>query len=101
MEVFNFPYYSKEKKLTKEDIFKIFVVDIISNISDNPDIRCIIREYLLSVLFFSNQEKFLELYEKYKDIQIQKTTTGNKKFYIKIITNEMLDQLRKFQPINL
>ena len=99
---FNFPYYSKEKKLTKEDIYKNFVGDqaLLAYLPDNPDIRCITREYLLSVLFFSNREKYLELYGKYKDIQIQKTTTGNKKFYAKI-TNEMLDRLRQFQPINL
>ena len=83
---FNFPYYSKEQKLTKEDIFKNFFGDqaLLAYIPDNRDIRCITREYLLSVLFSSNREKYLELYVKYKDIQIQKATIGNKKYYAKI-----------------
>jgi len=51
---FNFPYYSKEKKLTKDDIFKIFINDqvLLASLTDNPDISCITREYLLSVIFF-------------------------------------------------
>ena len=93
---FNFPYYSKEKKLKKEDIFKNLVGDqaLLAYLPDNPDIRCKTREYLLSVLFFRNREKYLELYGKYKDIQIQKTTTGNKKYYAKII-KEMFGLLRE------
>ena len=99
---FSFPYYSKQKHLTKEDIFKVFANDetLLAYLPDNPDIRCIIREYLLSVLFFSNREKYLELYSKYKDIQIQKTTTGSKKYFARI-TNDMLDRLKAFKSINL
>ena len=99
---FSFPYYSKEKQLTKEDIFKVFANDdtLLAYLPDNPDIRCISREYLLSVLFFSNREKYLELYSKYKNIQIQRTTSGNKKYFAKI-TNEMYDRLKNFQSINL
>ena len=90
---FCFPYYSKQKQLTKEDIFKVFVNDetLLAYLPDNPDISCITREYLLSVLFFS--KKHLELYSKYKDIQIRRTTTGNKKYFASV-TNEMLDRLK-------
>ena len=99
---FNFPYYSKGKLLTKDDIFKNFINDeeLLAYLPDNPDIRCITREYLLSVLFFSNREKYLQLYSKYKDIQLQKSTSENRKFYAKI-TIEMMDKLKHFQPINL
>lgn len=99
---FSFPYYSKQKQLTKEDIFKVFANDetLLAYLPDNPDIRCITREYLLSVLFFSNREKYLELYSKYKDIQTQRTTTGNKKYFARI-TNDMLDRLKAFKSINL
>ena len=72
MDGLNIPYYSKEKKLTKEDIFRNFIGDqaLLAYLPDNPDIRCITREYLLSALFFINREKYLKVYGKYKDIQI-------------------------------
>ena len=49
---FNIPYYSKNKQLTKDDIFKEFVGDdnLLSYIPDEPDIKSISREFLLSVL---------------------------------------------------
>ena len=99
---FNFPYFSKNKLLTKEDIFKLFAGDenLLSYLPDNPDVRSLSREFLLSVLFFGARDKYLTLYEKYKDIQFQKTTTGNKKFIAKI-SDEMLEHLKNFQPVNL
>ena len=99
---FSFPYYSKEKRLTKEHIYKEFLNDenLMAYLPDNADIRCISREFLLSVLFFGNRQKYLKLYEDYKDIQLQKTTTGSKKFYANI-TQEMFNHLRNFKPINM
>ena len=73
---------------------------MLSFLPDNPDVRGLSREFLLSVLFFAARQKYLLLYEKYKDIQIQKTTTGNKKFIAKI-SEQMLDNLKKFKPVNL
>ena len=99
---FNIPYFSKSKKLTKEDIYKKFLGDenLLSYLPDNPDMKSISRELLLSILFFANREKYLALYEIYKDLQIQRTTTGNKK-YIAKITEEMLVHLRNFKPVNM
>ena len=99
---FNFPYFSKGKALTKDCIFKEFVNDenLLAYLPDNPDIRCISREFLLSILFYGAREKYLKLYEIYKDMQIQKSTTGNKK-YIAQISEEMLEHLKNFQPVNL
>ena len=67
---------------------------------DEPDIRYLSREFLLSVLFFGAREKYLKLYEIYKDIQLQKSTTGNRKFFAKI-TPEMHGHLKNFNPVNL
>lgn len=99
---FNIPYFSKSKKLTKEDIYKKFIGDenLLSYLPDNPDVKSISRELLLSILFFANRDKYLSLYEEYKDLQIQRTTTGNKK-YIAKITEEMLAHLRNFKPVNM
>lgn len=99
---FNIPYFSKSKKLTKEDIYKKFIGDenLLLYLPDNPDVKSISRELLLSILFFANREKYLSLYEEYKDLQIQRTTTGNKK-YIANITEEMLAHLRNFKPVNM
>ena len=52
-------------------------------LSDNPDIQYLSREFLLSVLYFGSREKHLRLNEEYKDTQLQKSTTGNKKSKIK------------------
>ena len=99
---FNFPYFSKNILLTKDHIFKLFIIDnnLLSYLPDDPDVRYLSREFLLSVLFFGAREKYLSLYEKYKDIQFQKSTTGNQKFMAKI-SDEMMEHLKNFQPVNL
>jgi len=99
---FNIPYFSKSKKLTKDDIFKKFIGDesLLIYLPDNPDMKSITRELLLSILFYGNRSKYLSLYEEYKELQIQRTTTGNRKYYAKV-TEEMLSYLQNFKPINL
>ena len=46
----------KNKTLTKEYIFKLFlnVQNLMSFLPDNPDIRGLSREFLLSVLFYES-----------------------------------------------
>ena len=98
----NFLYYSKNKKLVKEHIFKEFENDenLLCYLPDSPDIKSLSRELLLSILFYANREKYLNLYEQYKNLQIQGYRTGNKKFVAQI-TTELLNHLKNFQPINL
>ena len=67
---------------------------------DNVRLTSLTREFLLSVLFYGNRDKYLDLYEEYKDIEIQKSTTGNKK-YVANITDEMKDLLAQYNPIDL
>ena len=64
---------------------------------DEPDIRYLSREFLLSVLFFGAREKYLKLYEIYKDIQLQKSMTGNRKFFAKNYSWGAWP-FKKFQP---
>lgn len=99
---FNIPYYSKNKQLTKDDIFKKFVGDenLMAFIPDDPDVKSISREFLLSVLFYASRDKYLSLYEKYKDLEMQRSTTGNRKFIAKI-SEEMLTNLRNYNPVNI
>ena len=99
---FSIPYFSKNKKLTKEDIYKKFIGDenLMNYLPDTPDLKSISRELLLSILFYGNREKYLSLYEEYKNLKIQRSTTGNRKF-IANVTEEMLKQLKDFQPINM
>ena len=99
---FNLPYYSKSKKLTKEYIFQKFLNDqnLLSYLPDNVNLTGITREFLLSVLFYGNREKYLQLYEEYKNIQIQKSTSGNRKF-VAIITEETKELLKQYKPIDL
>ena len=92
--------FGKEK--AKNWIYKKFIGDenLLSYLPDNPDVKSISRELLLDILFFANRDKYLSLYEEYKDLQIQRTTTGNKK-YIANLTEEMLAHLRNFKPVNM
>ena len=99
---FNLPYYSKSKKLTKEYIFQKFLNDqnLLSYLPDNVNLTGITREFLLSVLLYGSKEKYLQLYEEYKNIQIQKSTSGNRKF-VAIITEETKELLKQYKPIDL
>ncbi len=47
-----------------------------------------------------NRDKYLDLKEEYKDIKIQKSTTGNKK-NAAIGTDEMADFLKQYNPTDL
>ena len=70
---FSIPYYSKNKILVKDDIFKKFIEDsnLLTYLPDSPDIKSISRELLLSILFYAGRDKYLSLYEQYKNLQIQ------------------------------
>ena len=74
--------------------------ELLSYLPDNPDMKSINRELLLSILFYGNRAKYLSLYEEYKELQIQLTMIGNKKFIDKV-TEEMLQHLHNFKPINM
>ena len=67
---------------------------------DNIQLTSITRIFLLSVLFYGDCNKYLELYEEYKNIQVQKSTTGNKRFKA-IVTNEIIDSLKNYKLIDL
>ena len=81
---FSIPYHSKNKRLVKEDIFKELEndQDLLCYLPDSPDIKSLSRELKLSILFYSNREKYLN-YEEYKKLQIQHFTIGNKNSWLK------------------
>ena len=86
----------KKKKLTKEYISAKFQNDenLLAYLPDNIQLTIISREFLLSVLFYGDRNKYLELYEEYKN------TTGNKRFK-EVITNEIIESLKNYNPIDL
>jgi len=69
-------------------------------IPDDPDVKSISQEFLLSVLFYAGRDKYLSLYEQYKDLEMQRSTTGKRKFIAKI-SDEMLINLRNYNPVNI
>lgn len=83
------PYYTKENVLTKKIIFKYFTEDaeLLRYLPNNPKIETISREFLLSVLANVKREKYAQMYVKYKEIKIQRSTGGNKVYHAEI-TNE-------------
>lgn len=99
---YNLPYYTKSKKLTKAHIFEKFIntPNLLSYLPDNLRLTSITREFLLSVLFYGNRGKYLDLYEEYKETEIKKNNTGNKK-YAAIVTDKIRDLMREYNPIDL
>ncbi len=55
---------------------------------------------LISILFYGSRGKYLSLYSQYKVLQLQRSSTGNRKF-IATITEDMLTHLSNFQPVNV
>lgn len=96
------PYYTKEKMLTKEMIFKYFEEDqeLLQYLPSEPKLKSIPRELLLSIMANVRRAKYAEIYSKYKEIKSQKSTIGNK-IYCAQITNEFKEGLNNFRPINL
>ena len=65
----------KRKKLTKGNIFKKFIGDseLLSYLRDNVSLAYVSIKFLLSILFYGNKDKYLDLYQQYKETEIQKS----------------------------
>ena len=92
---YHLPYYTKENLFTKDMLFKIFLndADLLRYIPNNPNLRAIPRDFLLSVLANIRREKYAQLYSKYKEMKTERST-GSNKIYKAIITNEFLTGLK-------
>ena len=66
----------------------------------DPKLETIPREFLLSVLANVKREKYAQMYTKYKQIKMERSTVG-KKLYQAQITNTFKAGLQNFCPINL
>ena len=99
---YQLPYYTKEQVLTKKKIFEIFERDqnLLKYLPDNPKLDAIPREYLLSILANVKSEEYAKLYSAYKEIKSQRSTIG-KRIYQAEISNQFLNGLKEFEPINL
>ena len=78
-------------------LFKIFSndTDLLRYIQNNPNLRVIPRDFLLSVLANIRREKYAQLYSKYNEMKIERFT-GSNKIYKAQITNEFLTGLKNF-----
>ena len=83
-------------------IFQIFDgdEDLLRYIPTNANVKTIPRDFLLSILANIRREKYAQLYSKYKEIKAERSTGGNK-IYKAQITNQFLNGLHNFTPINL
>lgn len=57
------------------------------------------RELLLSILAYIRKEKYLVLYRIYKATKIQKSTTRNKNYDLKIKLN-FIDKIKEYISVN-
>lgn len=83
---YNLPYFSKNNLLTKANIIEQFTNDneLIKYIPNNCNPSTITREFLLSLLFNIRREKYLSLYNAYKQKKIEQSTTYGKVYEIGI-----------------
>ena len=63
--------------------------DLLRYIPNNPNLRAIPRDFLLSVLANIGREKYAQLYSTYKEMKA-KRSNGSNKIYKAQITNEFL-----------
>ena len=73
--------------------------NLLKYLPDNPKLDAIPREYLLSILANVKREEYAKLYSTYKEIKSQRSTAG-KKIYQAEISNQFLNGLKEFEPIN-
>ena len=95
------PYYTKDKILTKEHIFSQFANDeeLLKYIPTGVKPSSLTRELLLSILAYIKNDKFLNLYGIYKAAKLQKSTTGNKNYDLKI-QNNFVEKFKEYISVN-
>lgn len=76
----------KENILTKKHIFTQFLGDeeLLKYIPTGVKLSPLTRELLLSILAYIKKDKYLALYGIYKSTTLQRSTTGNESYDLKI-----------------
>ena len=69
------PYFAKNKLLTKDYIISQFIGDeeLLEYLPDKLNCSTVTRDFLLALLFNVKKEKYLQLYNLYKNQQINQT----------------------------
>ena len=82
-------------------IFQLFDNDaeLLKYIPSEPNLKAIPRDFLITILANIRRDKYAKLYAKYKEIQAEKSTGGNK-IYKAQITNQFFAGLQNFVPVN-
>ena len=82
-------------------IFQLFNSDteLLKYIPSEPNLKDIPRDFLLTILANIMRDKYAQLYSKYKEIQAERATRGNK-IYKAQITNQFFNGLQNFVPVN-
>ena len=91
------PYFSKDKILTKSHIIKQYNNDheLARYFAGQVSPYTIALEFLLALLYNVKMEKYLLLYNAYKEKKKQSSTTGGKIYKIGV-GNEFIGQLRNY-----
>ena len=93
---YDLPYFSKHNILTKLDIITQFNGDneLKEYIPDGCNPSTVTRSFLLSLLFNVKRNKYLSLYNKYKKIKIEQSTSG--KIYEINAQSEFADEINNY-----
>lgn len=94
---YDLPYFSKEKYLTKDHIISQFTGDqeLLQYLPDKVNKSTVSRSFLLALLFNIRKEKYLKLYNIYKE-QKANRAFGNGKVYNIEIRNDFANTISKF-----
>ena len=95
---YDLPYFSKEKLLTKNDIIIQFNNDpeLAEYLPDHASSGTITRSFLLALLYNVKREKYMKLYESYKQHKKQ-ISIGNKKIYHININDYFIDKFKNYE----
>lgn len=96
---YELPYFSKSNILTKSDIIAQFTGDdeLQKYVPTPCNPSTVTRSFLLSLLFNVKRNKYLELYNKYKQKKIENSTSSGK-IYEVIVGSSFAAELNNYIP---
>ena len=96
---YNFPYFSKEKFLTKSHLVQQFTGDneLAKYLPDEINPSTVTRSFLFALLFNVQREKYINLYKAYKEKKKEYSTTHGKLYKIEV-SDAFVSHIKDFNP---
>ena len=94
---YELPYFSKQKLLTKDHIISQFIGDeeLLKYLPDQLNKSTVTREFLLALLFNVRNDKYLNLYNTYKQEKSNRQFCNGKVYKVSI-TNKFANEISEY-----